>query len=165
MTHHPPDFRRHVRPFFLTPDGQRSTPYKIYYDIFTYFVTQTAFCFTTAPFVLLTLPSSLLVWARVYFYTIVGTAASMAFFASPAKPWLEQKLKTRNQHALQPQKENAEHRMGVLGLPDDPAGDIDEAVQEIREEVEARRRRGQSINMPTGADLRAAVEAKLGKKL
>ena len=82
------DFRRHVRPFFLTPDGQRPTAYKPYYDIMSYLVTQTAFCFTTAPFVLLTLPSSLLVWARVYFYSIIGVAASMAFFASPAKPWL-----------------------------------------------------------------------------
>ncbi|KAK4691299.1 lysophospholipid acyltransferase, partial [Lecanoromycetidae sp. Uapishka_2] len=160
------NFRRHVRPFFLTPDGLRPTPYKIYYDIFTYFVTQTAFCFTTAPFVLLTLPSCLLVWARVYFYTIIGTAASMAFFASPAKPWLIQKLKTRNQHALQPkQQEKAEHPIVGLGLPDDPAGDIDEIVEEIREEVEARRKRGQSINMPTGAELRAIVESKLGKKL
>ena len=55
--------------------------------------------------------------------------------------------------------------MGALGLPDDPVGDIDEAVKEIREEVEARRRRGQSINMPTGADLKAIVETKLGKKV
>lgn len=50
-------------------------------------------------------------------------------------------------------------------MPSDPAGDIDEAIKEIKEEVEARRRRGQSINMPTGADMKAAVEAKLGKKL
>lgn len=158
-----------MRPFFLTPDGQRSTSYKIYYDIFTYFVTQAAFCFTTAPFVLLTLPSSLLVWARVYFYVLIGTAASMAFFASPGKQWLQQKLRTRNRNASQPSQkdkaERAEHPIVGLGLPDDPAGDIDEAVQEIRDEVEARRRRGQSISMPTGADLKAAVEHKLRKKL
>jgi len=160
-----PDFRHHVRPFFLTTDGQRSTSHKIYYDIFTYLVTQTAFCFTTAPFVLLTLPASLLVWARVYFYAIIGTVASMAFFASPAKPWLERRLKQRNQHALQPPKGKAEDPFVGLGLPDDPAGDIDEAVKEVREEVEARRRRGQSISMPTGADLKPAVEVKLGKKL
>lgn len=157
-----PDFRRHIRPFFLTADGQRPTPYKIYYDVLSYLATQTAFCFTTAPFVLLTLPDSLLVWIRVYLYAVLGAAASMAFFASPAKPWLIKKLRTRNQNALQP-KEKAEHPL--MGLPSDPAGDIDEAVSEIKEEVEARRRRGQSISMPTGRDMKAAVEDKLGKKI
>ena len=156
------DFRRHIRPFFLTPDGQRPTSYKIYYDVFSYLATQTAFCFTTAPFVLLTLPDSLLVWIRVYLYTVVGAAASMAFFASPAKPWLIKKLMERNQNALQP-KEKTEHPL--MGLPSDPAGDIDEAVKEVKEEVEARRRRGQSISMPGGADMKAAVEDKLGKKI
>ena len=86
----------------------------------------------------------------------------MAFFASPAKPWLNKKLMERNRNALQP-KEKAEHPL--MGLPSDPAGDIDEAVNEIREEVEARRRRGQSISMPSGADMKAAVEDKLGKKI
>lgn len=156
------NFRRHIRPFFLTPDGQRPTPYKIYYDVLSYLATQTAFCFTTVPFVLLTLPDSLLVWIRVYLYTIVGAAVSMAFFASPTKPWLIKKLRMRNQNALQP-KEKIEHPL--MGLPSDPAGDIDEAVSEIKEEVEARRRRGQSISMPTGGDMKVAVEDRLGKKI
>ncbi len=111
---------------------------------------------------LLSLPSSLLVWARVYFYAVLGTAASVAFFASPAKPWLIKRLKQRNQNATQP-KETKEHPL--LGMPSDPAGDIDEAITEIRDEVETRRRRGQSISMPTGADLKAVVENKLGKKI
>lgn len=157
-----PDFRRHIRPFFLTPDGQRPTPYKIYYDILSYLATQTAFCFTTAPFVLLTLSNSLRVWARVYFYAVIGVAASMAFFASPAKSWLIKRLEERNQPALK-RAESFEHPL--MGLPSDPAGDIDEAVKEIREEVEARRSRGASISMPTGANMKAAVEDRLGKKL
>ena len=146
----------------MTPDGQRPTSYKIYYDILSYFATQTAFCFTTAPFVLLSLPSSLLVWARVYFYAVFGAAASMAFFASPAKPWLVKQLKRRNQNVTQP-NEVKEHP--VLGMPSDPAGELEEAICEIREEVDLRRRRGQSITMPTGADLKAVVEDKLGKKI
>ena len=158
----PPDFRRHVRPFFLSPDGQRPTSYKIYYDVLSYLATQTAFCFTTAPFVLLTLPASLLVWARVYFYAVLGAAASVAFFASSAKPWLIRQLKQRNQNATQP-KEVKEHPL--LGMPSDPAGDIDEAIAEIKDEVDARKRRGQSISMPTGQDLKALVEDKLGKKI
>ena len=68
----------------------------------------------------------------------------------------------RNQNALQP-KENTEHPL--MGLPSDPAGDIDEAVKEVREEVEARGRRGQSISMPSNAEMKAAVEDKLGRKI
>ena len=52
-----------------------------------------------------------------------------------------------------------------MGLPSDPGRDIDEAVREVREEVEARRRRGASASMPKGQDLKRAVEEKLGKEL
>lgn len=156
------DVRRHIRPFFLTPDGQRPTSYKPYYDALSYLTTQAAFSFTTAPFVLLTLPDSLLVWSRVYFYVVFGAAASMAFFASPAQAWLIKKLKARNRSALQPKENNEDP---LMGLPSDPGRDIDEAVKEIKEEVEARRRRGTSVSMPTGQNMKAAVEEKLGKKL
>ena len=115
-----------------------------------------------APFMLLTLSASLLVWTRVYMYGILGVASTMAFFAAPAKQWLIQRLKQRNQNALQ-LKEKYEQPM--MGLPSDPGAEIDEAVREIREEVEVRRRRGQSISMPTGTDMKAAVEDKLGGKL
>jgi len=50
-------------------------------------------------------------------------------------------------------------------LPSDPGRDIDEALQEIRLEVETRRRRGSRVSMPTGQELRRAVEDKLGRKL
>ncbi|KAL9121339.1 MAG: hypothetical protein Q9187_002105 [Circinaria calcarea] len=158
------NFRRHIRPFFMTPDGQKPTPNKRYYDILSYFATQAAFCFTTAPFVLLTLPSSLLVWSRVYFYTIFGVAASMAFFASPAKPWLNRRLSERNHLVPQRSSSQSSTNQPMLGLPSDPGQDINEAVKEVREEVEARRRRGLSASMPSGRDLKAAVESKLGKK-
>lgn len=52
-----------------------------------------------------------------------------------------------------------------MGLPSDPAGDIDEAMLEIREEVEARRRRGSKVSMPTGVDMKVALETRLDKKL
>lgn len=86
----------------------------------------------------------------------------MAFFASPAKPWLIKKLQKRSQNALQ-RKEKTEHPL--MGLPSDPAEDIDEAIREVKEEIEARRRRGQIISMPTGGDMKAAIEDKLGKKI
>lgn len=169
------DFRRHIRPFFLTPDGQRPTPYKVYYNILSYFTTQLAFCFTTAPFVLLSLPSSLLVWSRVYFYAVLGTAASMALFASPAKPYLIRKLHARNRSAVpQPRRASAgtdddKERDGhvsdhpLMGLPSDPAQDVEEVIQEIREEVEARRRKGAAVKMPTGLEMKAAVKDKLAR--
>ena len=123
-----------------------------------------------APFMLLSLPASLLVWARVYFYAIIGVVLSIAFFASPAKPMLIRKLKERNKGAAvqkgeEKRTENGEHPVMGLGLPSDPAREVDEAVKEIREEVERRRERGQSVSLPTGRDLKAAVEEKLGKKL
>ena len=147
-----------MRPFFLTPDGQRPTQYKLYYDILSYLTTQLAFTFTTAPFILLSLQSSIQVWARVYFYAIIGTAAMMAFFASPAKSWLVQQLKARNQDqeaktvpkgssTSSPMKEKNSQ---LLGLPNHPGRDVDEVVKEIREEVQARRRRGMSVNTPVG---------------
>lgn len=52
-----------------------------------------------------------------------------------------------------------------LGLPNDPERDFDEAVAEIKAEIESRGRRGSTVKMPTGAELKAAVEQKLGRKL
>ena len=95
-------------------------------------------------------------------YGVLGVASTMAFFASPAKQWLIQRLKRRNQNALQPKEKNEQP---MMGLPSDPGAEIHEAVREIREEVEVRRWRGQSISMPTGTDMKAAVEDKLGEKL
>lgn len=173
------NFRRYIRPFFLTPDGLRPTRHKVYYDILSYLTTQSAFCFTTAPFVLLTLPASILVWSRVYFYTILGTAASLAFFASPAKPWLIKRLNTRNKALKRSQEEQQRQQRPAVpldqqlfenplmgpGLPSDPAKELDEVIMEIREEVESRRKRGGSLSMPTGKDMKIAVEDKLGRKL
>ena len=181
------DFRRHVRPFFLTPQGN-PTPNKKYYDIFSYLVTQTAFCFTTVPFCLLSLPDSLKVWARVYFYCVIGTAACVAFFSSPGKIWLIKQLKARNEGLLKKDKENEKEKEKERrppppplvradtngdqnvsfvgpGLPDDLEKEVSQAAQEIKEEVESMRARGASISMPTGADMKAAVENKLGKRL
>jgi lysophospholipid acyltransferase len=50
-------------------------------------------------------------------------------------------------------------------LPNDPERDFDEAVQEIKSEIESRRRRGSAVNMPIGEDLKNAVEEKIGRKL
>ena len=157
--------RRYIRPFFLTADGQHPTPTKRYYDLVTYLATQSVFCFTTAPFVLLTFSDSLLIWQRVYYYAVLMVAGSMAFFASPAKDYLIRELDKRNHPALR--KTRSQETLGspLLGLPNDPGWDVDEAVREVREEVEARRRRGGSASMPKGEELEERVEAKLGREM
>ena len=152
----------------MAPDGQRPLPSKRYYDIFSYLATQTAFCFVTAPFVILSFPESLLVWARVYFYTIIGVAVSIAFFASPAKPWLNQQLKQRNRPTLQRKRTDSQESIAshpILGLPNDPAKEFDEAFQEAKAEVEARRRRGSIATTANGKELKKVLEDKLGKKV
>jgi lysophospholipid acyltransferase len=154
-----------VRPFFLTPDGQKGNKYKPYYDIATYIITQAVFCFTTAPFILLNLPDSLLVWGRVYFFAVIGVVVSMAFFASPAKIWLIKQQKKRTSTVEQPKKPDKEQsNQPLLGLPDDPSKDIDEAIQEIKQEVELRRRRGSKVTMPSGQDLKREIENRIGRK-
>ncbi|KAK2861131.1 hypothetical protein FQN49_004509 [Arthroderma sp. PD_2] len=52
-----------------------------------------------------------------------------------------------------------------LGLPNDLAQDVEDAVHEMKKEIETRRRRGSLVTMPTGAELRIALEQKLGKAL
>lgn len=108
----------------------------------------------------------------------------MALFASPVKPYLIRILHARNQPALeraaaataatikQEQKDAwsyGDYRDGeehpLMGLPSDPARMVDEAVREIREEVEARRGKGAAGRVPAGVEMKDAVEDKLGKKL
>ena len=159
------NFRRYVRPFFLTPDGKKGTSHKVYYDIMSYVVTQLAFCFTTTPFVMLGLKESLQAWAQVYFYTVLGVAASLAFFASPAKVMLISKINKRNHpHVRKTVQEETEY-MPALGLPNDPGREIDNAIDEVKADFEMRRRRGSAVTMPNGKELRAAVERKLGRSL
>ena len=159
------NFRRYVRPFFMSADGKTGTANKKYYDFFCYVVTQTGMSFTTLPFVVLGFSDSIRVWARVYFYCIVGVAVALGAFATPLKPYLNKQINTRNHPVVKrtPSQETLYHPS--MGLPDDPGRDIDEALLEIKQEVDARRRRGSKATMPTGAELRAAVESKIGHEV
>lgn len=53
----------------------------------------------TTPFLVLGFSDSVKVWARVYFYPILGVIASSAFFASPAKGLLKKMVEERNSKA------------------------------------------------------------------
>lgn len=101
------DFRRYFRPFFIDPTTQKPTPYKRSYDWFSWIVTQLGFSFVTTPFLVLSFADSFKVWARVYFFCVVGVAASYAFFSSPARPWLKAKVEERTKAAGVPLRKSA----------------------------------------------------------
>jgi lysophospholipid acyltransferase len=146
------DGRRLIRPFFMSKDGKSPTANKRYYDVFTWFITQFAFCFVTAPFNLLTFSSALKVWARVDFYGLVGVAFCFAFLYSPGRAMLASKLRKRNgldgKPSLERQVSHDSSKMppgGTLGLPDDPERELQDLVKEVQEEVARRRRRGSNV--------------------
>jgi len=115
-----------------------------------------------APFILLSGPDSLRAWASVYFYCVIGVAASLAFFSSPGKAYLKQKLSKRSSNLKSKMPRNASseslaYQGGAMGLPDDPEGDLDEMVDEVRREMQLRRERGQSMSQ----GLQEAVQEKM----
>ncbi|RAL07759.1 lysophospholipid acyltransferase [Aspergillus homomorphus CBS 101889] len=162
-------FRRHVRPFFLTPDGSKPGPYKRYYDVISWLITQITMSFTVMPFIFLSFGTSVAVWRSVYFYGIVSNLLSIAFFASPAKAILVKKLRVRGAsrppHGPRTASSESLQQPPTLGLPNDAMQEFDDAVQEIKAEIESRRRRGSVVTMPTGEELKIAVENKMGRKL
>ncbi|GAM40820.1 membrane bound O-acyltransferase [Talaromyces pinophilus] len=154
------NFRRHVRPFFLSPDGSKPTALKPYYDVVSWFVTQLIMSFTVAPFVLLSFKGTIAVWGHVYFYGIVSVAAATAFFASPARAYLSSQQKKRSRPAL---ARTVSGDTPVLGLPNDLEKEVDDAIKEISEEIEEMRKNGATASMPSAQELRALVEEKLRK--
>ncbi|KAK2749457.1 lysophospholipid acyltransferase [Myotisia sp. PD_48] len=199
-------FRRHIRPFFLSPDGTAPTTHKKYYDILGWLSTRLVMDFTIAPFILLGFADSITLWARVHFYGLLVIILSSAFFASPGKKYLSKYLHQRNkaqtlretkaetarqydstrsgdaagavaadaararakaqaEEARTTQQESSEEQLPSLGLPDDLAQDVDDAVQEMKKEIEMRRRRGSIVAMPSGRELKLILEEKMGKKL
>ncbi|KAL2754737.1 hypothetical protein ACRALDRAFT_1093581 [Sodiomyces alcalophilus JCM 7366] len=130
------NFRRNIRPFFLDPISGLPTPQKRYYDIVSVLVTQAAMSFAVAPFLILRFYHSVLVWSQVYFYVIFGVVLSMAFFASPGKQLLKQRLdarqkKTGVQLSRALSQDSISAQQPVLGVVADPAGELDKALQEL----------------------------------
>ncbi|KAL6706704.1 Lysophospholipid acyltransferase [Coniothyrium glycines] len=178
--------RRMIRPLFMTPDGKTPLPSKRYYDIATTLLTQVVFAFVVAPFILLGFSDTLKVWARVYFYTLIGVAASFAMF-SRSLPFRKQLLSYQAARAPKPAagtvdealiektaKEEVQRnrlaktnsidslddhpKVPVLGIADDLEAEIDEIVREVKTEIEERRRRG---SLMQGFDVKSAVQEKL----
>lgn len=121
--------------------------------------------FVVMPFIFLSFPASNRVWQSVYYYGIVAIILSLAFFASPAKGILMKKLKSRDRPKMVRSASTESIQEPTLGLPSDPFKEFDDAVQEVKSEIESRRRRGSVVTMPTGEELKAAVEDKIGRPL
>lgn len=179
-------------------------PSKRYYDIFSYIATQLGFSFTVAPFILLSFRNSYICWQRVYFYCIIGVAASLAAFAdgSPVKVWLKKRVAAQNKAAgfsskggsgeLSEQGKglstdvssnasaSTNHtsqdrdrprfldrtdpdvgKHGAYGISDDPERDLDELMEQVKEEVRIRRERGMSI----GQGFQDAVQKRFGSSI
>ena len=67
--------RRSVRPFF-----QKSRLLAFVYDVFTFLLTRVYLAYVTAPFVLLTLESSLKLYTRLYFFGHVQCLVAIVAF-------------------------------------------------------------------------------------
>lgn len=87
---------------------------------------------------------SVKVWARVYFYAVVATAAGQMFFTSPARAFLKRQIEARNAEAGVQLKRSASTEslatggsrdrdlMVGPGLSSDVHRDIGEMVGEAR---------------------------------
>lgn len=146
------DCRRYLRPFFIDPKTSQPKSSKIYYDAASWLATQLIFSFTTAPFVLLTLSASLIVWSRVYFYAVIITTLTTAFFASSGKAFLinqfNKRTGTESLRRTQSQ-ESLASKEPVLGLPSEPQEDLEELVSEVKAEMETRQRKASKSTQST----------------
>lgn len=173
-----------VRPLFLSVDGKTSLPTKIYYDIFTFLLTQLAFSFTVAPFILLGFSDTLKVWARVYFYTLIGVAGCFGLFSrslpfrkqlqqrqsarAPATAAVDRDLSNIEQIAKEEIKRDnlrtdsttsaTSRKAPTLGIADDPEAELDAIVAQVKREIAERKRRGSALQ---GFDVKVAVQEKI----
>lgn len=178
--------RRLVRPMFLAADGKSSLPSKIYYDIFTFLLTQLAFSFTVAPFILLGFSDTLKVWSRVYFYTLIGVAGSYGLFSrslpfrqqlqqrqpsrAASKPTVDADMSNIESIAKEEIKKDSLTRTNtststassrkdpMLGIADDPEAELDAIVAQVKRDIAERKRRGSTLQ---GFDVKTAIQQKI----
>lgn len=173
-----------IRPLFLTTDGKSDLPSKKYYDVITAILTQATFAFTVAPFILLDFSDTVKVWSRVYFYVLIGVAASFALFSRslPFRKQLTQRQAARVAPAaaadldassvekaareemnkisrVDSEASTASSRKApTLGISDDPEAEIAEIIAGVNKEIADRRRRG---SMLQGFNVKLAVQQKM----
>ena len=70
-----------IRPIFISPDGQRKSPLKPFYDALTWLTTQTCFYYCANPFKMMSVRNTLATWSAVYFtHHVVGTLLLVVYF-------------------------------------------------------------------------------------
>ncbi|KAI5293648.1 lysophospholipid acyltransferase, partial [Ascosphaera acerosa] len=159
-------FRRHVRPFFFVAAGQGSTvdanatptAWKPAYDAASWLATQLVMSFAVAPFITLRFGPSVEIWARLYYYGIVGVGGSMLFFACGGKEMLDARLRARRGSKEDDGKHDGQNKEAgeeiaetdkekvepVLGLPADVEREVGDAVRGLGDGLAAVRRRPQA---------------------
>ena len=132
-----------MRPFFLDPVTGNALSSKKYYDIVTYIVTQLTFSFATVPFLILSFRDSLWAWTQVYNYALIWTIGTLVFFSSPGKVMIKKRLEERTGNVSSRlvrsvSTESITGKEPILGISKDPERDFNEAIQELKNEVESR---------------------------
>lgn len=132
------EFRRNIRPLFLETDLKTPGPYKTFYDVFGWFITQMTFSYIAAPFVLLGLADSIKVWGRLWYLVHIGTLVALVFFKSPATAMLNSMQKKRLAAAHVPEERFVRPELktedtGPMGLPEEMEDDFDEIVREVKQ--------------------------------
>ena len=96
------------------------------------------------------------VWGQVYYYEIVLSIGALALFASPVKGMLAKKIKAMQRPGVQRIKSDGPDVM--LGVPADPEKEIHDITEEIKAEIERRRKEGLAV-----PDVRTLVNEQLDK--
>ena len=104
----------------------------------------------------LNVTDSFKIWARVYFYCIIGVAASLGFLASPGKAYLVKQLKKRSAPKMTRTSSQDSVYAPTLGLPDDPEMEFRELADEVKAEMESRRKKG----LPVPSDVNELIKEK-----
>lgn len=92
-------FRRNFRPMFISKDNSNISPFKKFYDILCWIITQLTFGYCIQPFILLRLGPSIALWSSCYFWVHIGCAIVIFIFNGPFGKQISQFLK---QYHLQP---------------------------------------------------------------
>lgn len=172
-------FRKNIRPIFLLADGITPGPYKMYYDILSFVVTQLAFGYMVQPFILLDLRPSLQIWSSVYFYVHIGVVASIFVFQGPLGPATKSMCRRLQSGSTSP-KDRARsdatrikqmradlvrlNSTPLLGIPEPDMDHMDDDFKEATEEIDALKRslleEIEKLRIRVSKDLHAASQSK-----
>lgn len=102
------------------------------------------------PFLVLSFQGSIEVWSRLYYFAIIGVGLAVLFFASPAKGFLRKNIELRQAKGRFSAQRPSISRSAstdslasghhMLGVSPDLERDVTEMVEEIKADIEVKRR-------------------------